>query len=296
VHPLEFYLEKLYLRGRENRFWFLVYLLLRVPVTAFRLACEEGPAGAVRFLWARFAHLMRHRALAGSDAFYQQPVTPFVSRHGFRLEYVMDYVVYDEIFLVGAYRHPVWMADLDAAREPLVLDLGMHHGVFSNFIKSVRRDTRIVGAEISPVNFKKASGRLAVYPDVTVLSVGVANTRGRMTLHYNEQSTVNSIKTTDGKLQAEVELDTLDGFAARAGVAGREIVLMKMDIEGAEEELLLQLNGARETLARVRNFIVEIHDLSLAPAIHDTLAREFGLKLVHTHRLNCYYHRDGGAN
>jgi FkbM family methyltransferase len=287
----EAYLEKLCHKAMKNRAYYWWYIALRLPFSMAALLRQEGFFGMGRFLFNRAEHLIRNVPQAGQPAFYQQPVRKFTSRHGFQLYYIMDYIVYDEIFLVGAYLQPQWQKDLRESRHPLALDLGTHHGVFTNYVKSINPATRVFGAEISPANFQRASTRLAVYPDVKVLPVGIAHQSGTITLHFDDQSTVNSILQTTGKQQAEARLVTLDEFAAMTGLPDQEITVIKMDIEGAEEQLLLEMTTARATLKRTRNLILEIHRAEVGENIHQILERETGLRLIHQRRLNFFYTR-----
>ena len=69
-----------------------------------------------------------------------------------------------------------------------------------------------------------------------------------------------------------VRIITAADFVALNQLTGREIALLKMDIEGAETEVFENFQSIAGILAVTRCFLIEIHDGANVPAITNRLA------------------------
>ncbi|HMO06191.1 MAG TPA: FkbM family methyltransferase [Paracoccaceae bacterium] len=155
-----------------------------------------------------------------------------------------------------------------------LLDAGSHLGYFS-FVHTRVPENLALAVELNPAVFRTMSDMISRhYPHrgrIVGLNVGLSSSRGVMTLPHATSfspsfSLVGSERNTgEGR---NVGLETLDALADAQGI---NIDLMKIDIEGAEFEML---KGAEATLRRLMPIIaIELHP-KLIPVISSQSAED----------------------
>ena len=171
--------------------------------------------------------------------------------------------------------------------EPrIVLDLGANVG-FTTIDLALRfPSATIVAVEPEPDNAHVLRLNTATFTNVHVVEAAVWRTDGAVSLRdvgHGEWGFV----TDASALGTTVRAISMDTLMAEFGVD--EIDLLKMDIEGAEHDIL---RGDAQWLDRVRALYVELHatDRSNAAATRAALARH-GLRRVCRRDENEYYER-----
>jgi FkbM family methyltransferase len=152
-----------------------------------------------------------------------------------------------------------------------VLDLGGNIGLASIWFLNTFPRARVVTVEANPDNYPSLEANLRPYVDrATVVKGGVwwrqaplALVRGQ---NEGDASVREAIPTDDPSiLMAGWDVPAL---MARGGFT--QIDLLKMDIEGAEVDLLL--NGTERWLPQVRNLSIELHGPECEAALDRALA------------------------
>lgn len=144
--------------------------------------------------------------------------------------------------------------------SPRILDCGANVGLASLYFKRLYPQARITAFEADPGIAAAARHNMERngYPDVEVHAVGVWTSDGEVTFRRDG---------ADGGAIDEVSR-RVDGSLARIPVVrlrdrliDEEVDLLKMDIEGAEPEVLADCETA---LSRVRALIVDVHEFDPA--------------------------------
>jgi FkbM family methyltransferase len=168
-----------------------------------------------------------------------------------------------------AYRR-AWLARLHLLppevdlRRALILDVGANEGDFSAAVLGVAPDVTIMAVEPSPAPLARLRERVAGRPNVTVVPKAVAAESGTARFNVTEHDHNASLRQprTDemGTLYRhegwgvrevlEVETVSLDELAD-----GRDVSLLKLDVQGGEMEAI---RGGREALARTGAVLMEV--------------------------------------
>lgn len=145
----------------------------------------------------------------------------------------------------------------------LIVDLGANHGGWSSAVLKVVPRARIVAVEPAPEPGRKLAARFADDDRVTVERLAVAAEKGTAEFHLTAHSHNSSLRVPDATMKEryadrgwgiaetiQVETTTVDEI-----VGDREVALLKIDVQGAEREVLA---GATRTLPRTRAILLEI--------------------------------------
>ncbi len=136
-----------------------------------------------------------------------------------------------------------------------VADLGAHKGSYA--LLAAAAGARVLAVEPSPANLPQLRRNVEANGlAVEVLPHAVAAERGPGVLSFAAGEAHRSTLVLERGYESReaVETITLADVVERAGGA---LDLVKMDIEGAEVDVLVP--ASRETLARVRRLVVECH-------------------------------------
>jgi len=266
-------LEKLYLRSRNRPWLYRVYLLLRLPSILPGLVSNEGIFGALRWLRCRIQFL-RGREIAEFD-----------SRFGFRISRMIEFAVYDEIFLQRVYDFKALGVVL--GKGPVrVIDFGAHHGLFIDFVRWRNPNTEVFAAEMNPGPCQCAKSRFASRPDTHIVNVAIGGWDRKAHVSAATVSTEQSLYGGEGSI--EVQVVTPVEFAQTQGIGGLETALVKMDIEGAEHEVFERPEVIKPLLDMTRGVVMEIHTPEDVVMITDKL-RAWGFELSEIRGTNRLY-------
>jgi FkbM family methyltransferase len=185
-----------------------------------------------------------------------------------------------------------FLAGVAAMLRPgdLVLDCGANVGAITAILAETGAD--VLAFEPDPFAFAALSARFADHPRVTLVNAAVGASAGTVRLmraaNFEDNPTGASVKSTI--LQGGRAIDASNGFDVplisfpdlirEKIAAGREVAFVKMDIEGAELEILevLDRDGL---LAQIRVIVVETHERKfkdLRPrykALRDSFAEKY---------------------
>lgn len=166
--------------------------------------------------------------------------------------------------------------------DDVVLDLGANVGSFTERLAATGAEVHAY--EPDPDAFAQVSARVAGRANVRLYNAAVAAEAGRLRLSRQKarkgvagyDTVASSIffdnGGSDGADSVEVDVVSFDEALARCG---RTVAIIKMDIEGAEFDILEQVFAAPDRFA-FRAMFVETHE-RLAPektALIDRLRRE----------------------
>jgi FkbM family methyltransferase len=175
--------------------------------------------------------------------------------------------VYSEIFGGDTYAEEIAKLPEDA----LVLDVGANVGMFSLSVKAAKPDATVLAFEPAPRTVDALRKNIELYDlsDVTVYPMALG-TEEDSTIEFTfyPQAPANSTRYPEQKV---LELNLLDTSTvievpvttAAAILAGRPerrpIDLVKIDVEGAELEVLRGLSIP--DWDRIRSFVIEVNDV-----------------------------------
>ena len=147
--------------------------------------------------------------------------------------------------------------DFRPRRGWTVLDLGAHKGSFT--IRAALVADRVVAVEPAPYNVSRLRHNLELngIDNVAVIEGAVGAAHGWIQMRLDaKHSGVGSITRDDakGKDVTDVPVETLEELLRRAG---GPVDLMKMDIEGAETDVLSA--ATPQILRRIHRIILEYH-------------------------------------
>jgi FkbM family methyltransferase len=144
------------------------------------------------------------------------------------------------------------------SKKPIILDLGANHGEFSNMLNT-RFPGRYLLVEANPV----LAETLSTETDFQVCNAAVAPKCGTVPFHIAKNDEASSLLTLpessvyDAKVVSTVEIPGLDIDTICKEIQEPIIDLVKIDIEGAEVEVLKACSA--ETLERLGQITVEFH-------------------------------------
>lgn len=151
----------------------------------------------------------------------------------------------------------------------LVMDCGANVGSITAILAETGAD--VMAFEPDPFAFGELSAKFADHPRVELINAAVGATTGTVRLmrasNFDDNPAGASVKSTI--LQGGRSIDATTGFDVplisfpdllREKIAsGRELAFVKMDIEGAELEILEALDQ-QGLLAQIRCIVVETHE------------------------------------
>jgi FkbM family methyltransferase len=147
----------------------------------------------------------------------------------------------------------------DTART--IVDLGANVGLSARFLCERYPDARVFAFEPDPEIFELAKRNVRGHPQVSLRNLGVAGKQGQLELHRfpgGSWGTSSFVTIQEVAETFTAEAVTLDSIIDEVG----DIDLLKIDIEGAEYEVL----EACRQLHRVRCIIGEVHAIPGASA------------------------------
>jgi FkbM family methyltransferase len=165
-----------------------------------------------------------------------------------------------EMFVLEEY-------DLPATVQPsAIVDLGSNAGLSVLFFKNRYPDARILAVEPVPHVFERLRHNTAHLPGVTLVNAAVTDHNGPVALHTGAKSwTAAQAPHVLRPERLEVNGITLDTLLERNGFGDMD--LLKMDIEGAEVQVLSSSQAAR----RCRMLVFEFHQEHSPGTVWDLL-------------------------
>jgi FkbM family methyltransferase len=159
-----------------------------------------------------------------------------------------------------------------------ILDLGGNIGFGSVFFSRIFPEAKFAVVEPDPRNVPLLRKNLGLNQvSATVIEGAIGSAQGTLTLRYGTNPTCSSLDGTgmhDLSNTVEVAVTTVPKVMEQAG--WDHVDLVKIDIEGAEEDLLANDN---QWLAKVGAIIMEVHPNTTVERLNGHLA-PFGFTLT----------------
>jgi FkbM family methyltransferase len=163
----------------------------------------------------------------------------------------MTLYIYKEIFVDRCY-------DLTFPQSaPVVVDIGANSGLFALRIKQLYPSARISCYEPFPPNFEQLRNTISVnkLESVTPLQKAVGARPGRAKLFIHKRNMGgHSFYDTEALNTDYVDVEVID-LPSILGELQQEVDLLKLDCEGAEFDILMNLDAA--DARKIRQIIVE---------------------------------------
>jgi FkbM family methyltransferase len=137
-----------------------------------------------------------------------------------------------------------------------ILDGGANIGDSAVILAKIYSPTVLVAMEPDPENFKLLLTNIAPFSQIKAVQAALWTKDTQLSLFGKEDSTVSSYVTEAGAGGLSVAARSIQSLAAEQGLAGFDLV--KLDIEGAEREILEHERGS--WLKHCLVFIIELHD------------------------------------
>jgi FkbM family methyltransferase len=148
-------------------------------------------------------------------------------------------------------------------RNPTVVDLGMNRGEFAEHISSRFPRVRVYGCEPVPALFERLKTNFA--DRVLNVAVGGRTQRAQIAIYKKLCASAVFFSWEPDAQSVPVQMLSLDDFVALFGLS--RIDLLKVDIEGAELQMLLQTSET--VLTNCDQISVEFHDFMDPDQIDD---------------------------
>ena len=190
-----------------------------------------------------------------------------------------DWFGVEEVFLNGEYLPA--LSVLKGLTSPVIVDLGANIGAFALYAFGYYPDARIISVEAAPDTFNYLDSNRALNNEYSwkVVNAAVWNEESYVILERRKESTGNRVSSSesDGETIPAKRMETI---LSEENI--EHIDLMKIDIEGAEHEVI---PGSVSVLKKVRALLIEVHTDRLNPdKIYSTLSACFSHAWVLTGR------------
>lgn len=175
-----------------------------------------------------------------------------------------DVATFSEVFVAGQYDLPV-----DDFTPTHILDLGANVGYASVCFAARWPAAHILALEPSAQNFALLQRNIAGWPNITALQGAVWSHAGSVRI-ANPQDDANAFRMgerADGSAGEGEDVPAFTVAQLMAQLGSERIDLLKMDVEGAEAEIL---RGHPAWLDAVDVLVIELHD-RIAPGCSETL-------------------------
>lgn len=143
-------------------------------------------------------------------------------------------------------------------KEPIIFDVGAHHGYVSRTFRKMFPASKIYAFEPFKESYEKLKTNTASDPRINVFNFGLSNQVGTQPFHSNPSSATNSLLSTDelgsqiwgaGLLETQdivkAQFKTIDSVIETMRIP--KIDILKLDIQGAES---IVMEGALVTCSR----------------------------------------------
>ncbi len=161
--------------------------------------------------------------------------------------------------------------DYPLTRNSVVIDCGAYEGNWSREIAR-RYGCRIVAFEPCKRFYRVAALALAAFPSVTIFNFGVAAISGKQEIGVSNDSTGLFSLAQEREI---AEFIRIDRFMPEG-----EISLLKLNVEGAEFEVLEMITADPYLAKRFKNILVQFH--TCVPDLEPRLAKiQAALALTH---------------
>ena len=169
-----------------------------------------------------------------------------------------DAVVFLENFFLNAYDLE---EGFDIKENDVIIDIGAHVGYFTVYAAQKVKDGKIISFEPSKESFQVLENNLKInsIQNVIAENLGVRSKSGDSTLYIDKNHEIgDSMFSNDDSLTKEnVQVTSIPEIVKKHKI--ESIDLMKLDCEGAEYEIILELPPS--ILNTIKKIAMEVHDI-----------------------------------
>ena len=186
-------------------------------------------------------------------------------QHPLHLREYSDPFFFGQIFLEQEFA-PVRALDISS-----IIDLGGNAGMASVWFLNNFTRARVITVEANPDNFSSLEANLRPYGDrATIVKGGAWWRQTSLALVRRRDEGDCSVREAQPGDDPAILMDGWDVPALMARAGFDRVDLLKIDIEGAEVDLLLK--DAERWLPRIRNLSIELHGPECEAALERALA------------------------
>jgi FkbM family methyltransferase len=192
------------------------------------------------------AALQHYRTLRRPDSNHATHSVPGIRTPVYLRPGTSDQEVFVQVFLNGEY-------DLDLGRPSVIVDAGANVGLSTLLFANRYPETRVIAIEPDPANFSMLTLNTQSYTTVSRLQCGLWSraTQLAITNPTDDPWGFRVVETIDGDIPALGVRDVMEAYRLD------RIDVLKMDVEGAEREILSTYDAWGEDVGII---IVETHD------------------------------------
>lgn len=126
---------------------------------------------------------------------------------------------------------------LRSAAKPVFLDVGANIGAYSLFVKGLGLNAKIIAVEADPEIYARL--KFNVPDNATLLNVAVADTEGTLPFYINDTNRGESSLVSGSGRKIDVVAKPMQQILRENSID--HVTAMKIDVEGAEESILLNM-------------------------------------------------------
>jgi FkbM family methyltransferase len=183
-----------------------------------------------------------------------------------------DVAVFEQVFVQQEY-------DIDLPLEPRwIIDAGAHIGMASVYFANRYPKAKIVAIECNPDNYAVLLRNTQPYENITPIHAALWHTPGLVSIENPDDLSwafrVSDCSESAGKKAISVRAITVP--EALEAIHGERIDVLKMDIEGAEYGVLVDL-ASPSWLDETQAAILELHD-RIQPGCTEVAKKAFPAK------------------
>lgn len=167
----------------------------------------------------------------------------------------LDKGIIKEIFILKVYNNHDKMQINDS---DIVVDIGAHIGIFSNYVASINRSGKIFSFEPNPENFQYLEENIRInnFDNVNIFNMGIAKFSGKAKLFLSNATTGSHSLVRETDKFVEISTISVNSLFEHCGIERCDF--LKIDTEGSEYEILFNMD--KKHLGNVSRIAIEYHD------------------------------------
>lgn len=167
-----------------------------------------------------------------------------------------DAIAFLEIFLLKINN---LVKDFHVKKNDVIIDIGAHIGYFTIYSAKIATQGKVYSYEPSPesFNFLKKNIELNKIKNVILENLGVMKDSGISEMYVNKNNTIGNtmFKKNYRSHKESVKVISLEDMVSKHNL--KKIDFLKLDCEGAEFEIILNLND--DILRKINKIAIEVH-------------------------------------
>jgi FkbM family methyltransferase len=233
-------MEELLMTRAEQK----IYQLIRTLEKINRLEVEKSIKNKIRATWFKVFFLKRYDS--------KNKMANIV---GFKVRFLNYWALsflFNEIFLNNVY---YFLAENDS---PVIIDCGSHIGMSIFYFKMLYPDSQIVAFEPGEEAYfcLQENVRNNLLHSIAMHKFALSNKEGTIDFYY-DQIKIGSMRMSTKQERMPKQRRRVEASLLSKHI-DKEVDFLKIDIEGAEQEVIEELSNARK-LSYVKQMVIEYH-------------------------------------